>query len=279
LTPLFDPFIAAMSEDSFERARILAESGDTQGAVHVLGRYLEAAPGDVSAHFQLAHLLLHLGDAPGAVQSFQRAIALEPENALMHSDLGTALEEAGRELEAAEAYEYAARANPPFPPAQHNLALVLCRQGRWDEAVQLLRTAIEQTPDFRAARLQLGVALGALGQEDAARACFDELLARDGRDVGAHHAIADMHMSNCRFAEAAQQLETCLALAPEDAQTILSLGACLQELDRVDEALAHYRRLLSREPSRYYQVVKKLTSASRGRFWVKSAELRRILLG
>lgn len=91
--------------------------------------------------------------------------------------------------------------------------------------------------------------------------------------------MADAHRDRCEFAEAAAELEQCLARAPEDAETILALGSCLQELGRVDEALEHYRRLLAREPSRYYDVVKKLTGASTGRFWVRSGELRRMLLG
>ena len=268
-----------MSEDSPERARSLARDGDVKGAARVLARYLEATPGDASAHFQLAHLVLDLGDAQRAVQGFERALGLEPDNAMFHSDLGVALEEAGREPEAAEAYRRAAQAQPPYPPAQYNLALILGRRGQWHEAARRLRAALAQSPGFRAARHQLGLVLRELGQDDAARACFDDLLAADPKDIEARRAIADMDMDGCRFADAAQQLEQCLALAPEDASATLALGACLQELGRVDEALAHYRRLLERDRSRYYEVVKKLTGASTGRFWVKAAELRRVLLG
>jgi Flp pilus assembly protein TadD len=271
--------LGAMSKDTPERAHNLARGGDTHGAARTLMRYLETTPGDASAHFQLAHLMLELGDPPGAVQSFQRAIALEPDNAMIHSDLGTALEELGREPEATEAYRRAARAVPPFPPAQYNLALVLCRRGEWDEAAEHLRAALAQAADFHAARHQLGLALAELGQEEAARACFDALLAGDAQNIEARRAIADMDMKQCRFADAAQQLQHCLALAPEDARATLALGTCLQELGRVDEALAHYRRLLERDRSRYYDVVKKLTSASTGRFWVSSEALRRVLLG
>ncbi len=268
-----------MPEDNPERARALVDDGDAEGAAQVLARYLEATPGDALAQFQLGHLVFELGDAQRAVQAFERAIALAPDNAAVHNDLGRALEEVGREPEAAEAYRRAAGKHPPFPPAQHNLALILGRRGEWHEAARHLREALEQTPGFRAARQQLGVALRELGQDDAARACFDELLAGDPKDIEARRAIADMHMDQCRFADAAQQLEQCLALAPDDARATLTLGACLQELGRVDEALAHYRRLLKRDRSRYYEVVKKLTGASSGRFWVKVSELRQILLG
>ncbi len=268
-----------MPEDSPERARTLAQAGDMKGAAQVLVRYLEASPGDASAHFQLAHLVLERGDAQGAVHGFQRALALEPDNAVFRSDLGTALEETGRESEAAVAYGRAARAQPPYPPAQYNLALIRRRQGRLDEAVGCLREALEQTPGFRVARYELGQCLTQLGQEDAARACFDDLLAADCNDIEARRAIAEMDIDHCRFADAVEQLEQCLALAPEDAATTLALGACLQELGRLDEALAHYRRLLKHDRSRYYEVVKKLTGAAKGRFWVKTTELRRTLLG
>ena len=269
----------AMPEDSFERARTLANGGDVKGAAQVLARYLEVTPGDAAAHFQLAHLLLKLGDAQGAVNGFERALALEPDNAVTHNDLGAVLEALGREPEAAQAYERAAGARPPFPPAKYNLALILSRQGQLDEAVRQLRETLEQAPGFRAARHQLGHVLRQLGQEDAARACFDDLLAGDPKDIEARRAISEMHIDRCRFADAAEQLEQCLVLAPEDVPATLALGACLQELGRVDEALAHYRRLLKRDRSRYYDVVKKLTGASRGRFWVKTAELRHALLG
>ncbi len=268
-----------MPEDSPERARTLAQVGDMKGAVQVLTRYLEASPGDASSHFQLANLVLALGDAQGAVHGFERALALEPDNAVIRSDLGTALQKAGRESEAAVAYGRAARAQPPYPPAQYNLALIWRRQGRLHEAVGQLREALEQTPGFRVARYELGQCLAELGQEDAARACFDHLLAEDSDDIEARRAIAEMDMDHCRFADAVEQLEQCLALAPGDAAATLALGACLQELGRLDEALAHYRRLLEHDRSRYYQVVKKLTGAARGRFWIKTTELRRTLLG
>ncbi len=270
--------LGAMSEDSPERARSLAGDGDMKGAARVLACYLEATPGDASAHHQLANLVLKLGDAQGAVRSFERALELEPNNALINSDLGTALEAAGRESEAAEAYGRAAQAQPPYPPAQYNLALILGRRGQWDEAARRLRAALAQAPGFRTARHRLGLVLRELRQDDAARTCFDDLLGTDPEDIEARRAIADMDMDHCRFADAAEQLEQCLALAPDDASATLALGACLQELGRLDEALMHYRRLLERDRSRYYDVVKKLTGASTGRFWVKSAELRRVLL-
>jgi tetratricopeptide (TPR) repeat protein len=271
--------LGAMSEDTPERARALAGGGDLQGAAQTLTRYLQATPEDAAAHFQLAHLLLALGDTPAAVQRLQTALALDPDNTTMLSDLGTALEELGDEVQAEQAYRRAALGAPPFPPASYNLALILSRRGQWQEAARHLQTALEQAPDFHAARHQLGLALDALGDEAGARACFDALLAHDAHDIEARRAVAELHAKRCRFAEAAGELEQCLALAPEDSRTILALGACLQELGRVDEALGHYRRLLARDSTRYYEVVKKLTSASTGCFWLKSAELRRVLLG
>lgn len=271
--------IRTMPEDAPDRARQLARDGDLNGAARTLSRYLESTPGDAGAHAELGLLILDLGDAESAVQSFRRALELEPGNSAIDNDLGTALEAAGRESEAAECYRRGVQAQPPFPPAQHNLALILGRRGQWQEAAELLRGALEQAPEFRPARRQLGAVLRQLGDDGAAQACFDALLAADANDIETRRAIADMHMDHCRYADAAAQLQQCLAIAPDDAKATLALGACLQELGRVDDALEQYRRLLRRDPGRYYEVVKKLTGASTGRFWVNAAELRRVLLG
>lgn len=268
-----------MSEDSPDAALRLARGGDLKGAARVLARYLEATPGDADARWQLARLTLELGDAARAVQEFQNALSEEPDNAVVRNDLGTALEAAGRESEAAEAYRRALETQPPYPPAQHNLALILGRRGQWPEAAELLRAALAQAPGFHAARRQLGWALRRLGREEEARGCFDALLAADANDIETRRALADMDMDACRYADAAEQLGRCLTIAPGDAKAALALGSCLQELGRVDEALEHYRQLLRRDRSHYYEVVKKLTSASTGRYWVNAAELRRVLLG
>jgi superkiller protein 3 len=268
-----------MVEDGLERARRLAADGDVDGAARVLTDHVEARPDDAFARFQLANLVLAQGDAAGAIEQFERALALEPDNAVVYNDLGTALEKLHRDEEAAEAYARGARSNPPYPPAQYNLALLHGRRGEWREAAELLRAAVDRTPGFRAARLELGRVLRRLGREDGARACFDALLASDAGDLEARLAIAGADMDQCRFAEAAEHLQHCLTLAPDDGNAVLALGSCLQELGRVDEAIAHYRGLLARDRSRYYEVVKKLTSASTGRFWVNAAALRRALLG
>jgi Flp pilus assembly protein TadD len=268
-----------MSTDAREHARQLIRDGDLHGAARMLSGYLESAPGDAAAHAQLAVLVLELGDAERAVQSFRQALDHEPGNAGFHNDLGTALEAAGRESEAADAYRRAAESRPPLPPAQYNLALILGRRGQWHEAAELLRGALQEAPQFRAARQQLGFVLRQLGDDPAAGECFDALVATDADDVAARRAIAEMHMDHCRYADAADQLQRCLDIAPDDAAAALALGACLQELGRVDEALEQYRRLLRRDRRHYYDVVKKLTGSSKGCFWVDAEELRRVLLG
>jgi Flp pilus assembly protein TadD len=171
------------------------------------------------------------------------------------------------------------QATPEDAAAHFQLAHLLLALGDTPAAVQRLQTALALDPDNTTMLSDLGTALEELGDEAGARACFDALLAHDAHDIEARRAVAELHAKRCRFAEAAGELEQCLALAPEDSRTILALGACLQELGRVDEALGHYRRLLARDSTRYYEVVKKLTSASTGCFWLKSAELRRVLLG
>jgi protein O-GlcNAc transferase len=267
-----------MSDDALNRARQLARDGEIDGAARLLSHHLESAPDDAAAHAELALMMLDLGDAEGARRRFDKALTLEPDNAALHNDLGTALQRVNRESEAIAAYRRALELNPDLPSARYNLAKILHRRAELHEAAELLRGALEQAPGFRIARRALGLVLSDLDEDDEAGRCFESLLAEDANDLETHRDMADLHMRRCRYADAIKHLERCLALAPGDAQATLIMGACLQELGRVDEALEHYRNVLRHDRKRYYEVVKKLTGSSKGRFWVDAAELRRVLL-
>ena len=77
----------AMVAEAVERAGALAADGDREEAARVLERYLEGAPGDAFAHFQLANLLLSMGHPATAVECLERALTLQPHNPLVHNDL------------------------------------------------------------------------------------------------------------------------------------------------------------------------------------------------
>ena len=67
--------------------------------------------------------------------------------------------------------------------------------------------------------------------------------------------------------------------SPDRPVAALALGSCLQQTGQLDAALAVYRAALTRDRSLYGAVLKNLTTAARGRLWLRPADLRRALLG
>ncbi|MGH6912751.1 MAG: tetratricopeptide repeat protein, partial [Geminicoccales bacterium] len=59
----------------------------------------------------------------------------------------------------------------------------------------------------------------------------------------------------------------------------LELGLCLQDSGALDEAIEVYRVALGRDRSLYPAILRNLTSSSKGRLWLRPADLRRALLG
>jgi tetratricopeptide (TPR) repeat protein len=107
-----------------------------------------------------------------------------------------------------------------------------------------LRAAVAAQPDYLKAQEELGLCL---------QACGD-------------------------YARAIGPLRRALERPPGRPLAALALGWCLQETGALEEALAVYRRALRADPALYAAVVRNLTSAARGRLWLRPADLRRALL-
>ena len=58
----------------------------------------------------------------------------------------------------------------------------------------------------------------------------------------------------------------------------LNLGFCLQEIGASEAALEVYRQALRRDRSLYPLVLKTMTTAARGQYWLRPSELRARLL-
>ena len=84
-------------------------------------------------------------------------------------------------------------------------------------------------------------------------------------------------MADGEFTAAAERFRQALARDPGYAQARLSLGGCLLELGRWDEALACLRALVNSAPQMYAQALRTLVSTGRGRFWLKPSEAAAML--
>lgn len=261
VAPKRHPDVAALLEEAkaahggrrFEAAeaacrRALELDGACHEAVHILAlmryqtrrfdeaatlvdRALALAPDDPAYLNTRGLILLAAGDGAAAETAFRQAIDAKPDFALAWSNLARALLRGERTLDAIEALRRAIRADPKSAdphdlladafgrlgqpgPRAHHLGLAAHKRHRDREAIGHLRDALRQNAEDPSLWRDLAGALGRLGWFDDAKAAY----------------------------------ERALALAPDDAGTLRSLGVLLVLADRPEEAVPILERFLDRRP-------------------------------
>jgi len=224
-------------------------------------------------HMQGA-LLLQAGKAEQAVAPLKQAHEAMPDHAGFAANYGIALVETGAPETAEPVLRHAAGLTPPNPQAVLNLALLVKRRGDVDEAEDLLARATTLAPGYARGWLELGVLAASRGANDDAMACFERVLSVEPGHPGALFNMAMANLAGHRFDAALEQFQACRDGLADNPDVYLGLGLCLQELGRVDEALAVYRDLLKKTPGVYATVLKNLTSASSGTVSLKPSRMR-----
>lgn len=213
-------------------ARAQTQQNRTDDAVTHYRHLLDIAPATTDAQAELAELLLAREDWTAAAPLLSAALAVRPDWAKGHNNLGVALRELGQWNEAALSFARAADLDPTLIKASVNLAAVLRRLKRPADALAAATGVITAatdnllppTGDLADAWIEAGLAL------------------RDQNDLPA--ALS-----------AFQSAQTAL---PSGAPKALSTrvywlqGEALRSLDRHDEAVAAYRRVLADDPADLY---------------------------
>ena len=110
------------------------------------GHFAEAIllnPKHVEGYIGLATVLAQAGDTSGAVAQLQKAIDARPDKPLPYHELGNVLAGAGDLEGAARAYERAVAVSPDFIWSRARLVELYTRLGRGDDAARH-RAAVEQ---------------------------------------------------------------------------------------------------------------------------------------
>ena len=142
-----------------------------------------------------------------------------------------------------------------------------------------LRRALELDEAHGGARLELGLALMETGAFDEARRCLAAVLAHEPDNAVAALNLARIDRRLGCFRIAAGAYRALHEAGANDPEVDLGLAACLQELDRLDDALALYRDLFKRDPSLYPRILRSLTGASRGVLPLRPSAIRALLDG
>ena len=151
--------------DALERSMTLARQA------------VDIDPGDAYAHLALGINSLFAGDVLAAKREAEKALALSPNFANAYSALGNAEIFTGDPLAALPYFEIAMRLDPAsVAQTQHFIGLANLIAGRDAEAAVAFRERIRQVPGTDISRVYLAAALGHLGEFEAARKTWAEVM-------------------------------------------------------------------------------------------------------
>ena len=232
------------------------------------GRIESAARAETpEALSNLGNLLAVKGHAEEAAAFCRRAVALRPGYAEAHYNLGLALEGLRKVREAKGAYEQAAALQPRLMDAQFRLGVVSRELGNWARAQACFESVIAGRPGFIEAYSYLGVLLRQTGRIAEGLAVFEKGLAAEGggRHAGLLNNYGEALFAVNRVDEAIAAYRRALAaMEGEHAEILNNLAATLNMTGDLDEAVAISERAVRADP-RHAGAWSNLGSGQKGR--------------
>ncbi len=221
------------------------------------------AVADDSKEFRWNYLLAYVQQEQGkpaeAVHWYRKALSIDPAYAIAVFRLAQSELSDGRESAAKKSFESLLSRQPGHVAALAGLARIAIRQSDYRQAIELLGKALKLNPAANQLRYPLAQALRQTGQEQAAKKQL--ALAGQTRPPVADPVLAaveSLSRSSQLYLErglallragkdsmAVAQIEKALALNPDDAYALATLGQALQLVDRISAAAAAFERALA----------------------------------
>jgi tetratricopeptide (TPR) repeat protein len=257
-----------------------ATAAINQGRGEDAERFARDVLGRIAQHPTALHLLgcalLLQGRPAQAVAPLEKAARARQDPAI-ETQLAIALRQIGRTEDALARVTRATKRRPAHADAFHELGFLLFSLRRFDEAVAVIEHGLEAVPGAVELWVQLGGIHHVQRKRAKAKAAYARALAIAPDHAGAQYGMGAVLIDDSEFAPAAEHLRRSLAANPGDLQARIKLGVCLLELGRADEALEYLRTTIRSDPQFYGSALKLVSSAGRGRFWLRPSAAKRML--
>jgi len=228
-------------EPAFLRGVTLIESGDRQARTALDDLFLRF-PSFADGWREIAEALRKSGHAEMAVLAFARVAE-----------------------SSAEPMDYA------------RLGATLRTINRPQEAIAAFRRALAAAPDLAEVRVALGTCLRQTGELQAAKAELERALTLRPADGRAWFALGLVCEDLRDTPGAIRAYRRSIEAQPELPEAHVNLGLNLQNAGDLDAAMVSYRHAMRLRPDTFGRIAQALTSAKKGRLWLSSARLRRLL--
>jgi len=157
-------------------------------------------------------------------------------------------EREGRLEDATAAFREAARLRPDHPRVYYSMAWTLFQRGLLADALTAVNQALALDPQQPLFYLLQGRAFHQLGNVNEAVHAYQRALELDPGSGDAYLALADVYITNEELEKAADALQSYLDVHGEETEVLYYLGGILSDLNRRDEALEIFDRVIARDP-------------------------------
>lgn len=188
-------------------------------------------------------------EPPAAVVQVPERTPHDPAATQSHAE---ELHKQGRYEEAIYEYTSVLESDSDFAPAYAGIGDALFRMRRYQDALAAMTRAVALQPDLPMAgalyRL-MGRCEQELGRPDAALPHYERAVQIDPADALAIDLLARLQFERERYLESLNQYRTLVDIDPDSARNHANLGATLYHLGRVEDAIRHFERALSLDPT------------------------------
>lgn len=223
--------------------------GDLESAEHSLQSAIAVDPLLAEAHNLLGAVYLDQGQIDPAEQAFAKALEVRPNYPDALSNMGNVHATRKDFPTAIRWYQQSVDALSGFSVGRYNLASALDLAGRNDEALVEYQTVVEANPGHADAWNNLGILYGKMSRIEESIDAYRKALAARSEDAAIRVNLAKQILRGSDDkSEAIGLLTEAVALRPDDAKLLNTLGVAHAMQGEVEKASAHFRRATVLDP-------------------------------
>jgi tetratricopeptide (TPR) repeat protein len=217
--------------------RVYLANQQYDSGVNELRTAVRLSPGDERARLVLADALVDTGRDPEAEQTLRATIEAVPASGQAHYSLGRLYQRQGQYPQALREFEKAVTFGPllGLNGLYKIIGALNVDQQNFDAAIDAYARRVDVHPNDAAAHQDLGRIYARLGRHDEARAEFAVVLLLNPDHVDAYAALAQVHLTDRQYVQAAETARRALALDPAHEQARYTLATSLIRLGRTEE--------------------------------------------
>jgi len=231
-----------------QMSKLLANTGDLNGALDASRRAADLLPHNAVKHFQMGLVLAKLQRDEEALLCFRKAFELNPQPAHILLEMAKTQFRLDRNDDGIKSLHLAIKINPRFASAYLTLGAVYEDQARLVEAEEMYRLAVRHSPEQTADLARLAQVCESRGWIDDAIALYRKAIGQASEDPGLRFNLAQCLYKIGKQAEAEKEFRNLVELAPNDAEPRFLWAVTLARTGKHTEAIEHFAAALKIQP-------------------------------